>query len=109
MPLEEEMIGMTLTGVSIVVGIVVVTILLIWIKNKSNTWGYLWTFVHLLIFMVAVFITLDTFRTDYMHPMASEENSLRLGIAGVVWAVSMLCLVIAIYNFTRTKKSIKLR
>ncbi|TKC20132.1 hypothetical protein FA727_04865 [Robertmurraya kyonggiensis] len=88
-----------------VLGIVVVAIILYWLKNKSKSWGYLWTFIHLLIFMAAIFIALDAFRTDYTHPMASEENSLRLGIAGVVWSISMLCFVIAIYFFSKTEKS----
>lgn len=104
MPLEEEMLGMLLTGLCIVVGIVVLAIILFWINNRSKSWGFLWTFIHLLAFIFAIFIALDAFRTDYTHPMASEENSLHLGIAGVVWAASMFCLVLAIYCFTRTDK-----
>ncbi len=35
MPLEEEMLGMLLTGLCIVVGIVVLAIILFWINNRS--------------------------------------------------------------------------
>jgi len=40
-----------------------------------------------------------------IHPMASEEISLRLGIAGVWWALSMSCLLIGVSKFTAVKRS----
>ncbi len=37
--------------------------------------------------------------------MASEEISLRLGIAGVLWAISMLFLVFGLIKFSTTREN----
>ncbi|WP_246202584.1 hypothetical protein [Virgibacillus doumboii] len=105
MPLEQEVLGMLIGGFSIVMGISVLITVFLWLKNKGNSSGYIWTLLHLLSFSVAVYFALKAVAFDYDHPMASEEVSLQIGISGVVWALSMLCLVIALFRFSKGKKS----
>ena len=39
---------------------------------------------------------------DYEHVMASEENSFQIGIAGVNWLFSMVCLMMGIFKFSNS-------
>jgi hypothetical protein len=100
MPLEEEVFGLLIGGFSIVMGIAIITIFLLWFRNKNNSSAYMWTLLHLLFFSVAIFFSLKAISSNHNHPMASEEISLQLGVSGVVWALSMVFLVIGIFKFS---------
>ncbi|WP_254854021.1 hypothetical protein [Halobacillus salinus] len=104
MPLEQEVSGLLIGGVSIVMGIAILVTVFLWMKNKSNSSGYIWTLLHLLLVSVAAYFVLKAIAIDYNHPMASEEISLQIGISGVVWASSMLCLMIALFSFSKERK-----
>ncbi|MFC3039666.1 hypothetical protein ACFOGI_05325 [Virgibacillus xinjiangensis] len=105
MPLEQEVMGLLIGGFSIVMGVAILVTVFLWMKNKNNTPGYIWTLLHLLLVSVAVYFALEGIAFDYNHPMASEEISLQIGISGVVWAFSMLCLVIALFSFSKKEKA----
>lgn len=104
MPLEEEVMGFLIGGVSIVMGITILTILFLWIKNRNKSASYVWTLLHLVFFSVAIYFLIKAMSSSYEHPMASEVNSLHIGISGIIWAVSMFCLLIGIYYFSKTRK-----
>ncbi|PAV29340.1 hypothetical protein CIL05_12110 [Virgibacillus profundi] len=87
-----------------VMGIAILVIVFLWVKKKNNSSGYIWTILHLLLVSVAFYFGLKGIAFDYNHPMASEEISLQIGISGVVWALSMLCLVIALFSFSKERK-----
>ncbi|WP_332694530.1 hypothetical protein [Halalkalibacter lacteus] len=101
MPLEQEVVGLLIAGFSTVMVVTILVVVFLWIKNKYNSSGYIWTLLHLLLFSVAVYFALNGIGFDYNHPMASEEISLKIGISGVVWAFSMICLVIALFSFSK--------
>ncbi|WP_235062608.1 hypothetical protein [Thalassobacillus devorans] len=86
-------------GYSVVMGGAVLITLLLWIRKKDNFVAYGSTILHMLFFSLAIYFVIKAIAFDYHHPMASEEISLHIGIAGVVWAFSMVCLVIGIYHF----------
>jgi hypothetical protein len=102
MPLEQEVMGLLIGGLSIVMGIAILITVFLWMKNKNS--GYIWTLLHLLLVSFAAYFVLKAIAIDYNHPMASEEISLQIGIAGVVWALSMICLVIALFSFSEERK-----
>ncbi|WP_349408752.1 hypothetical protein [Pseudalkalibacillus sp. SCS-8] len=104
MPLEQEVMGLLIGGLSIVMGIAILVTVFLWVKNKSKSSGYIWTLLHLLLFSVAAYFALEAIAFDYDHAMASEEISLQIGISGVVWASSMICLLIALFNFSKERK-----
>ncbi|WP_175631835.1 hypothetical protein [Virgibacillus siamensis] len=104
MPLEQEVMGLLIGGFSIVMGITILITVFLWVKNKNHSLGYIWTLLHLLLFSVATYFALKAIAFDYTHPMASEEISLRIGISGFVWALSMICLVMALFSFSRMRK-----
>ncbi|OCA84137.1 hypothetical protein A8F94_15555 [Bacillus sp. FJAT-27225] len=103
MPLEQEVMGLLIGGFTIVMGIAMIAVLYLLIKEKSK--GHFWIVMHLLLVSVSVYFALKGLAFDYNHPMASEEISLLIGISGVVWAFSMICLVAACFIFPRRKIS----
>ncbi|MCM3124483.1 MULTISPECIES: hypothetical protein [unclassified Mesobacillus] len=104
MPLEQEVMGLLIGGVSIVMGIAILATVFLWMENKNQRTGYIWTLFHLLLISVAAYFVLKGIAFDYNHPMASEEISLQIGISGVIWAFSMICLVIALFSFSKERK-----
>lgn len=103
--LTMSLMGMLIGGYSIVVGItfIIVLILMCSKKRKLYRMAYWYVIGYLLFFSWAVNQALNTISFDVNHPMASEEISLRLGIAGVLWAVSMLFFLLAIIKFSLSK------
>jgi hypothetical protein len=107
MPMEQETMGMLIGGFSIIMGItfIVVLLLLFSKKRKSFRMAYGLVMGHLIFLSWAVSQALNAINFDVNHPMASEEISLRLGTAGVLWAFSMLFLVLSLIRFSNTQKT----
>ncbi|MRX71689.1 hypothetical protein GJU40_05810 [Bacillus lacus] len=107
MPMEQETMSMLVGGFSIIMGItfIVVLILLFSKKRKSFRMAYGLVIGYLVFFSWAVIRALDAIRFDVSHPKASEEISLRLGITGVLWAISMVFLVLGLIKFSFSKKT----
>lgn len=107
MPMEQETMGMLIGGFSIIMGItfIVVLLLLFSKKRKSFRMAYGLVMGHLVFFSWAVSQALNAISFDVIHPMASEEISLRLGITGVLWAISMVFLVLGLIKFSFSKKT----
>lgn len=98
--------GLLIGGFSIIMGITLIIVLFMLIskKRKSHRAAYGLILCHLLLFSLAVYQALGAIRFDGNHPMASEEISLRLGITGVIWANSMVFLILGLMKFSVTKK-----
>lgn len=105
MPMEQETVGLLVGGFSLVVGAMVLVTLFLWMKNRGNNVAYVSVIGHFILLSIAlaVFLKAITFNVD--HPMASEEISLRMGVSGVVWAGSMLALLVGLIGFSRVKKA----
>ncbi|SDM74179.1 hypothetical protein SAMN05518871_102132 [Psychrobacillus sp. OK028] len=101
MPLEQEVKGILIVGFLIVMIIAIIFTLFFAIKNKQSITGYAWIFLYFIFFTVAILFGYNAISFDYNHPMASEEISLQIGFAGVAWSISMFCLVMGIYIFSR--------
>lgn len=104
MPLEADVLQWLIGGFLIVMIPVLIMLVVLWIKNKRKTSAYVWTILQFLIFSVAVYCLIQAISSDPNHPMASEENSLNMGLAGVAWMVSVVCLVTGIKKFSVDKK-----
>ncbi|SET17900.1 hypothetical protein SAMN05216389_106188 [Oceanobacillus limi] len=101
MPLEQGVIELIIVGVSIFIGISVVFTLYLWIKNRNLRTGYLFVLLHFVIFSFSIYFLIKAISFDYMHPMASEEISLEIGISGVLWAGSIVCLIYGIMQLSK--------
>ncbi|WP_159882777.1 hypothetical protein [Paenibacillus puerhi] len=105
LPMEQETMSLLVIGYAIVMGIAFVFVSLLWIKGRKEVYAstFGWVLAHFLMFTAAVVCCLIAIGSRPEHPaMASEANSLWLGVGGVLWAVSMLCLLAAVSAFNRT-------
>lgn len=102
MPLEQEIPHLLTTGFIFIILILGVSTITLWVKHKKNSTAYIFILVHLLLLSTAFYFFMNaiTLELDYYHPMASEENSLQIVIAGGLWALSMISLLGAIFKFT---------
>lgn len=104
MPMESETLTMLSWGFFIVGGICLFAIIKLWgsSKNKSFIW-----FIAQLIFLYLTFLKftyLIRIKPEVPQVMLSEENSLALGTSGILWAISMFCMLIGIYNLGKEDK-----
>ncbi|MDQ1002615.1 hypothetical protein QFZ28_003015 [Neobacillus niacini] len=111
MPMEQETLGLLFGGFSIVMGITFMIVLrmLFSKKRKSFRVAYGLIMCHLILFSLAVYQALRAISFNGNHPMASEEVSLRLGMTGVLWAISMVFLILGLIKFSVTKKNPSVR
>lgn len=108
MPLEQEVPNLLISGFILIILIITISTIVLWTRNKVNRVAYIMVSLHLVLLSIAFYFFMNavTLELDYNHPMASEENSLQLGIAGVFWTLSMLSLLMAIFKFsTKVKQS----
>jgi hypothetical protein len=107
MPMEQETMGMLNGGFSVIMGIAFIVVLVLMLSKKRQPLSVANAFVigFLVFFTCAISHALKAISFDINHPMASEEISLSLGFAGVLWAISMLFLLVGIIKFSSTQKS----
>lgn len=105
MPMEQETMGLLIDGFAIVVGVMVFVTVFLWTKNKNNNIAYVSFLSHFILLSVAVYIFTKAIPFNSGHPMASEEVSLRIGVSGLVWAMSMFCLLIGLIKLSSRKKT----
>lgn len=106
MPLKQEVFPMLVWGFSIFIGISLITVITLRIKNKNNKSAYHLFIAHFIIFSLAGYALLNAMRvnSNTHHSMASEVASMRLGSAGVLWAISMICLLAGITKINSEKR-----
>ncbi|MCH7321518.1 hypothetical protein LZ480_06385 [Solibacillus sp. MA9] len=109
MPLEQEVPNILTIGFITIILIFTLSTIALWIRSKGNSTAYSMVSLHLLLLTTAFYFFMNAITLDSNHPMASEENSLQLGIAAVFWGLSMLSLLVAIFKFssssTKSKQS----
>lgn len=105
MPMEQETMGMLIGSFSIIIGVTFMIVLVLLFSKKRKPFRMAYTLVigFLLFFSWAVSQAISAISFDVNHPMASEEISLRLGISGVLWAISMLFLILGLIKFSFIK------
>jgi uncharacterized protein len=103
MYLEAEAFGMLILGFAAVILASLAVIISQWVRLKSK--AYCWFFAQLVLLIVAFFKFLRLIMGNPSIPrvMLSEENSLALGITGVLWALSMACMLIGITKLSKEK------
>ena len=109
MPLEQEVPNLLTTGFIAIILILTISTIVLWIRNKGNSTAYIMVSMHLLLLSSAFYFFMNaiTLELDYNHPMASEENSLQIGIASVFWTLSMLSLLVALFKFSNISRKNK--
>ena len=99
MHLEAEVYGL-LTGAYVVVAFITAAVL-INLYRKAKRPALHWFSAQLALQTVAFryFHQCVSYRPDHSF-MYSENQSLTIGLAGVFWAASILCMLVGIYKLT---------
>lgn len=103
MPMEQETMGLLIGGFTLVVGVMILTTVFLWMKNKSNHLAFVSFLSHFILLSAAASIFIQAISFNAGNPMASEEISLRLGISGLIWAMSMFCLLTGFIQLSSRK------
>lgn len=107
MPMEQGTIGMLTAGFSIIMGLTFITVALLIFSTKRKPFRVAYGMVigFIVLFSFAFIQLLNAISFDFDNPMASEEITLRLGTAGVLWAISMLFLLFGLIKFSAVSKN----
>jgi hypothetical protein len=107
MPMEQETMSILIAGFSIIMGIaLIVVVLLMFSKNRKPyraAYGLIIGFF--VFFSLTIIQAFKAISFNVNHPMASEEISLRLVIAGVLWGISMVFLLGGLIKFSSVRKN----
>ena len=104
MQMEAETLSMLTWGFFVTIAISLGIIIKLWFISKSK--AFIW-FIAQLVFLVFVFFRfsyLIRIKPEIPEVMMSEENSLSIGIIGVFWAISMLSMLIGIWQVNKKNK-----
>ncbi len=104
MVMEAETLSLMSWGFYVVGGFSLLVIIKLWMSNKDKS--FIW-FIAQLIFLWLSFLKFThsiRMKPEIPQTMLSEENSLALGISGILWAVSMFCMLKGIWNLGRKNK-----
>lgn len=104
MTVEQETTSLILFGFGLVLGILIITLFLLWKKTKNR--GLLWFIPQLVMLSLCLLLFLRLFDNYQTVPtvMLSEENSLTIGLMGLSWALSMIFMTIGIISAVSNKK-----
>lgn len=107
MQTEAETTTLLTWGFFIVIGLGVLLLIGLWFKKKRKVSPFfVFACAHLLFTTLGFFqfLRLMEPKPDVLSVMLSETNSLMIGMAGVWWGLSMLCLYFGIYHLVKSKK-----
>lgn len=102
--MEAETLSIISWGFHKVDALSLVVIIKLWISKKDKS--FIW-FIAQLIFLYFGFLKFlysIKMKPEVAHTMLSEENTLAIGISGTLWAISMLCMLIGIWNLSKKSK-----
>lgn len=103
MQIEAETLSMLIWGFSAVILLCIIVIIKLWLGKKDK--AYIWFNAQLAFLALAFYKLVNLLRQGLQIPevMRSEENSLALGMIGVLWTISMICMLMGLW-FTGNKK-----
>lgn len=90
---EAEVYGMLNWGFVIVMLIQLLYAMILWISNKFSKIALTYFLVYIILFSIAGYYLLLAINTnEHVTPMASEEASVFIAIAGISWTISVVFL-----------------
>jgi hypothetical protein len=98
-PMEAETIPTLINGFGGVIVVTVICILVLWWRKKG--FSYAWFMGQVLFLVLGFNSALKIFELKSVPgPMLSEEVSLVIGLSALYWALSMVCMVIGIWQIS---------
>ncbi|KJS22218.1 MAG: hypothetical protein VR72_06735 [Clostridiaceae bacterium BRH_c20a] len=104
MYLEAEVYGMLNWGFIIVMAIQLISLIALWYEHKFNKEAFRWFLAYIVFFSFAGYKILEAINTfERNNPMGSENASLSIGTSGVLWVISVVCLLLGISRLVSNK------
>ncbi|MFM1653740.1 hypothetical protein ACI7RC_16725 [Brevibacillus sp. B_LB10_24] len=104
MPMESEVFWYLVAGAGFVLTISFIVIMGLWKITKNKT--YIWFIAHLISLSCGIYLFLTLIRPQSSSiGMISEFNSGRIGAAGILWAISMGCMLKGIWDLHYQKST----
>lgn len=93
--MEQEIPGLLMVGSGLVLGVSLIMIISWWRETRHLAFG--WFMGSLICLSIGIYLGILVIEPkEIPSPKISEENSLRIGWAGVMWAFSMACMLLGI-------------
>lgn len=108
MTMEEGTMGLLETSIFIILAISIMIVLFLFLSKNRKTYRMAYGFVlgHLVFLTLAMIPALTAIKFNVNHPMASEETTLFFGIAGGLWTISMVLLLVGLVKFSNGKSNL---
>jgi hypothetical protein len=104
--MKQETMRMIIDGFSIIMIISFIVVLLLYLLEKRQSfrtvYGLILAFLACFNWSVKQLLKAIAFHMN--HPMVPAEISFRLGVAGVLLAISMFCLILGLIKFSSARK-----
>lgn len=103
MPMEQEVMPLLVAGVCVVMFLSFFIVIGQWVVTKNSAYG--WIVAHLVVLSLSIYrwIYLLSGPDWSQGAMVSENNSLVIGGAAVLWAISMGLLMVGVYKLGSRK------
>ena len=110
MTMEEGTMGLLETSILIILAISIMIVIFLFISKNRKPFRMAYGFVlgHLVFLSLAMIPALAAIKLNVNHPMASEETTLLFGIAGGLWTISMVLLLVGLVKFSSNKNNNKM-
>ena len=107
MTMEEGTMGLLETSIFIILAISIMIVIFLFISKNRKPFRMAYGFVlgHLVFLSLAMIPALAAIKLNVNHPMASEETTLLFGIAGGLWTISMVLLLVGLVKFSSNKNN----
>jgi len=106
--LEAEVYGILNWGFAAVMGIELISLIVIWLHHKFSKEAFGWFIGHIFFFAFAGYKLIEAINTlERNNPMGSENASLSIGTSGVLWTISVACLLIGLKRLVSSKVACK--
>lgn len=104
MYLEAEVYGLLNWGFATVMGLELISLIVLWLYHRFNKEAFGWFIGHIVFFTFAGYKLIEAINTfEHNNPMGSENASLSIGTAGVLWTINVACLLIGINRLVSSK------
>ena len=104
MPMEQEVFPLLVWGFSVFMVFSLITVITLRIRYKRYKHAYNLFIAHFVIFSFAGIALLNAFKVNPTTSMASEDASMLIGSAGLLWAFSIICLLAGMVKFKTEKR-----